>query len=194
MSIQNTKKLKSALKQVFAPSSSTSMQNTTNDMEILQKEIFFNKKPKSHGINKSKGNENKVNPLNKQSKVSCCVIYDSKLHWANKCPHRNDQNNINVVEDMDPEVEECNILMIQNIAKEEIFVFEASKSAVVNKTCTKMIVGKQWFVIYKSNLTENTIKNIKLFPSHTKFKFGDGKQVSAIKKSYFPYLHCWKIM
>ena len=82
----------------------------------------------------------------------------------------------------------------REIAKEEIFVLEASKSAVVNMTCTKMVAGKQWFVIYKSNLTENTIKNKKLFPSHTKFKFGDGKQVSAIKKSYFPCLHCWKIM
>ena len=49
-----------------------------------------------------------------------------------------------------------------------------------------MVAGGQWFVNYKSNLTENTIKIIKVFPSDTKFKFGDGKQVSAIKRIIFP--------
>ena len=48
-----------------------------------------------------------------------------------------------------------------------------------------MVAGGQWFVNYKSNLTENTIKTIKVFPSDTKFKFGDGK-VSAIKRIIFP--------
>ena len=35
------KKKKSALKQLFAPSSSTSMQNTTNEIKIKQEEAFF---------------------------------------------------------------------------------------------------------------------------------------------------------
>ena len=35
------------------------------------------------------------------SNVSRCVIWDSKLHCANKYQHRNDQNNINVVENID---------------------------------------------------------------------------------------------
>ena len=54
------------------------------------------------------------------------------------------------------------ILLTVNIIKEEQFVLEASKPAAVETACTKMVAGEQWFVNYKSNLTENTIKN-KLF-------------------------------
>ena len=112
--------------------------------KLNKKKHFLIKKLKSHRINESKRNENKVNPLDKHSKVSCCAIFDSKLHWANKCPHRNYQNNINAVEDKDSEVEECNfILMTENIINEEIFVLEASKSAVIDTACTKTVAGEQ---------------------------------------------------
>ena len=53
--------------------------------------FFFNEKLKRHGINKSKPNENKVNSLDKHSKVSHHVMCDSKFCCVNKCPHRNDQ-------------------------------------------------------------------------------------------------------
>ena len=82
--------------------------------------------------------------MDKHGKVSCCVICKSKLHWANKCPDRN-QNNINVVEDIDSEVEECNvILMTKNITNDEIFVLETSKSTVIDTACTKTVAGEQW--------------------------------------------------
>ena len=68
----------------------------------------------------------------------------------------------NVVEDIYSEVEECSIiLMAENITKDEIFVLEASKAVVVHTTCTKTVAAELWFVNYKSNLTENTIKNTK---------------------------------
>ena len=82
--------------------------------------------------------------------------------------------------------------MTENITNKEIFVLEASKSAAIDTACTKTVVGEQWFVNYKSNLTENTIKNI-FFPSDTKFKFGDGKQASAIKRVIFPACIAGKI-
>ena len=70
-------KMKSALKRLFAPSSSTSMQNTANDIQIKQEETFFNKKLKRHRINELKRNENKVNPLDKHGKIARCVTCDS---------------------------------------------------------------------------------------------------------------------
>ena len=75
--------------------------------------------------------------------------------------------------------------MTGNITNKEILVLEASKSAVIDTACTKTVIGEQLFVNYKSNLTDDSINNIKIFQSDTKFKFGDGKQVSAVK-SYFP--------
>ena len=29
----------------------------------------------------------KFNPLNREGQVSRCVICDSKMHWASRCPH-----------------------------------------------------------------------------------------------------------
>ena len=49
--------------------------------------------------------------------------------------------------------------MTENITNKEIFVLEASKSAVIDTACTKTVASEQWFVNYKSNLPENTIKN-----------------------------------
>ena len=49
--------------------------------------------------------------------------------------------------------------MTENITNEKIFVLEASKSGVID-TFTKTVAGEPRFVNYKSNLTENTIKNI----------------------------------
>ena len=89
------------------------MQNTTNGIQIKQEEAFFNKKHKWHRINESKRNENKVNLLDKHGKVSHSVICHLKLDWTYKCPHRNDQNNVNVAEDIDYKVEEYNLFYWQ---------------------------------------------------------------------------------
>ena len=178
-------KMKSALKRHFA---SPVPQNQNHEMEIKQEEIFWNKKLRKQRLynEQSKRNENNINPLDKHGKISRCKICDSKLHSANKCPHKYDQN-INVVEDQESDTEEVNIiLMTENITNEEILVLEASKSAVIDTACTKTVAGEQWFVNYKSNLTADSIKNIKIFQSNTKFKLGDGEQVSAVKKVIFP--------
>ena len=102
-----------------------------------------------------KRNENKINPLDKHGKISRCVICDSKLHWANKCPHKYEQN-VSVVEDQESDTEEVNIiLMTENISNEETLVLEASKSAEIDTACTKTVAGEQWFVNYKSNLADD---------------------------------------
>ena len=90
-------KMKSALKRLFA---SPVPQNQNNEMEIKREEIFWNKKLRKQRPNneQSKRNENKISPLDKHGKISRCVMCDSKLHWANKCPHKYDQD-VNVVED-----------------------------------------------------------------------------------------------
>ena len=54
--------------------------------------------------------------------------------------------------------EEINIvLMTEKIEKSEIFVAEASKSAVIDTACTKTVAGKQWFDNFKANLTKHSL-------------------------------------
>ena len=68
----------------------------------LNKKKLFITKDKDFKPQKSNGKfkqVNKLNPVDKNGKISN-VICDSKLHWANKCPHKNDQN-VNILEDSD---------------------------------------------------------------------------------------------
>ena len=74
---------------------------------------------------------NKLNPVDKNGKISRCIICDSKLHWEYKYSHKNDQN-VNILEDSDTE---ANIVLItENLLKLEIFVAEASKSVINNQS------------------------------------------------------------
>ena len=73
--------------------------------------------------------------------MSRCVIFDSKLHWASKYPHKNDQN-ISILQDSDNDsadndlFEEANcVLITENLSKSKIFVAETSKSVVINTSC-----------------------------------------------------------
>ena len=176
---------------------------TNKNFKNKQEEAYYNKKhkdfkhPKSNEKFKQFG---KLNPVDKNGKISRCVICDSKLHWAPKCPHRNDQN-VNILEDSDSDsaenhsFEEANIVLItEDLSKSEIFVTEASKSAVIDTACTKTVAGEQWLNNFMLNLTTRSKNEIKCYPSSTKFKFGDGRQVTAIKRIIFPVViagkHC----
>ena len=69
-------------------------------------------------------------------------------------------------------------LITEDIDKAELFVAEASKSAVINTACTDTVAGDKWFENYKSNLTGKTKQEIEIHPSSTSFKSGDGNHRS----------------
>ena len=87
--------MKLALKRIFTKSTiaNESLHDTNN---IKQEEAFYNKnmsKSKQNKTSKSSksqkvSNSNKHNPLDKNGKVSRCIICDSKMHWADKFPHK----------------------------------------------------------------------------------------------------------
>ena len=184
-------KMKSASKRLFKTATA---EQSTNEVNLKQEEAFYTKRHYKDKKFKSVHNE-KLNALDKNGKVSKCVICRSKMHWANKCPHRSEQN-VNILEDDDDDnIEEINIvLMTEKLSKTEILVAEASKSAVIDTACTKTIAGEKWFINFKSNLTDDSIKNTEIYQSNTKFKFGDGQQVTATKRVIFPIViagkHC----
>ena len=77
------------------------------------------------------------------------------------------------------------VLITEEDDKSEIFVAEASKSAVIDTTCTKAVADEKWFKNYTANLTEKARKETTC-PSNTSFKFGDGRKVQALKRVLFP--------
>ena len=78
--------------------------------------------------------------------------------------------------------------MTEKIEKSEIFVAEASKSAVIDTACTKTVAGKQWFDNFKANLTKHSLDEIQYFPSSISFKFGDGRKVQSTMRVIFPVM------
>ena len=120
--------------------------------------------------------------------MSRCFICDSKLHWADQGPLKNDSASAFVAENNgesdDENSEKVNIALMTKEVKEievlEVFVEEVSKSAMANAACTKTVAGQIWFKNFKSNLNEQTLKEIKTFPSNTSFKFGDSRNVKSL--------------
>ena len=87
-----------------------------------------------------------------------CVVCGSKMHWADICPRKNEKGSANFVDDDDDDddgsSEEISIVLIaEEDNKSEIFVAEASKSAVIDTACTKTVAGEKWFKNDTSNLT-----------------------------------------
>ena len=194
--------IKSALKRLFNKSSST---KTAQSAIIKQDEAFYSKskyKSPNYPLLNNKKKIIKHNTLNEYGQISRCVVCDSKMHWADTCPHKNEkgsaylvESNSSDVDDDDDNSEEINIVLItEEDDKSEIFVAEASTSAVIDKACTKKVAGEKWYKNHTSNLTEKARKEIITYPSNTSFKFGDGQKVQAVKRVVFLVLiagkHC----
>ena len=153
--------IKSALKRLFNKSSST---KTAQSAIIKQDEAFYSKskyKSPNYPLLNNKKKIIKHNTLNEHGQISRCVVCDSKMHWADTCPHKNEkgsaylvESNNSDVDDDDDNSEEINIVLItEEDDKSEIFVAEASKSAVIDTACTKTLAGEKWFKNDTCNLT-----------------------------------------
>ena len=114
------------------------------------------------------------------------------MHQVDQCPHKDDIAvelvTENETESDQENCEEFNIVLMTkyyaDIAKSEVFVTEAFKSTVIDTACTKTVTSQIQFESFKSNLTEQTLKEIETFLSNTSFKFGDGRK-KIFKCCYF---------
>ena len=55
--------------------------------------------------------------------------------------------------------------------------------AVLESGCTKMLAGEIWLEEYIKMLSEADKKLVEYLPTKDVFRFGDGKEVAASKKS-----------
>ena len=113
------------------------------------------------------------------------------MHWADKCPHKSNYQSVNISQEVssdtenESESEEINIvLMTKEIDKNETFIAEASKLAVVDTACTKTVAGEEWHINYMQDLPCELKSQIKSVESNTLFKFGDGYKVFLTKRSH----------
>ena len=111
--------MKSALKRIFSkpPPTSDTLSNIKSE-----EEAFYTRQQRNQHFPRVQQNRNqqtsnfkgpppstkkdKLNPLNKYGQISRCVVCDSKLHWANQCPHNQQNNSVNYTETDDTPCEE----------------------------------------------------------------------------------------
>ena len=156
--------MKSALKRLFA---SHPIHHKHDDIHIRKEEAFYSKKydqydQKNKVHSSYQKSNNKLNPPNNKGQISPCIVCNSKMHWANNCPHNT--QSANVLEDKVDECEEvCIVLMTEDLDKNKIFVAEASKSALIDTACTKTVAGEKWYQNLKTNLPIDYVAQIEYF-------------------------------
>ena len=102
---------------------------------------------------------------------------------------KNIKQSANVIESdsqqaKDKGYDECElVLLAKEPDKFQIFVEEASKSAVVETSFTKTVDGLHWFNSYIDSLDEEQRKKVEIIESNTGLKFVDGKQVKSQKRA-----------
>ena len=114
------------------------------------------------------------------------------MHWGDKCLYKSNYQSVNISEEVswdtenESESEEISIVLItEEIDKNEIFIAEASKLAVVNTACTTTVTGEEWYMNYIKDLLCELKSQIKSVESNTLFKFGDGHKVFSYRKVTF---------
>ena len=79
--------------------------------------------------------------------------------------------------------EEVNIaLLMDSNLKNNIFVAEALKLAVVDRACTKTVAGEEWYKGYVKDLPIKYKNKLQTSTSNTAFKFENGHKVYSFKK------------
>ena len=135
--------------------------------------------------------------------MSRCIICDSKMYWASRCPHNkrnkhfvNDDHKNHKSQNSDHEESSCDeecedveiVLLTDEVDKFQIFVTENAKSAVVDTTCSRTVPGEIWFNNYLSELNESLMDKVTITQSHVPFRFGDGRKVYSFISAQIPIM------
>ena len=116
--------------------------------------------------------------MDKQGKITGCVICRSKMHWAKNCPHKINIKSVNIAEtisDDDKSDKKVNIILMTN--EYEILINQMEMNTITDTACTKTVSGKNWFHNFLKCLDNTALNKVNIVPSEKKFKFGDGRKV-----------------
>ena len=137
----------------------------------------------------------KTNPVDREGRISTCRICESKLHWANKCPHayENNRNGGNKNNSSEPHFSFF-VTMFTGLAEDDnsgklkSLREETVDCAIIDSGCASTVCGEQWIEHFKESLSDEEKENIVEEDSKQIFTFGDGSSIKSKKKITFP---CW---
>ena len=181
--------MKSALKRIFPGNVSDEDDNAQSS---LTAETCYVRRG-AKGFSMPAPSKSKLfNPRNKAGLITRCIVCDSKMHYANNCPHNRKRYGINVVEENEDvasdteESEQVNAILLAKDQENILYVAEASGCAILDTACTKTVCGKSWLDDYISKLDEENRKTVIQRKGGTSFQFGDGRKVKSTKNVLIP--------
>ena len=67
-----------------------------------------------------------------------------------------------------------------------VMVADSFNCAILDSACSSTVCGEDWINCYMETLDDKQKQNLKIFPSKTWFKFGDGIKLQSLKKIRIP--------
>ena len=67
-----------------------------------------------------------------------------------------------------------------------VMVADSFNCAILDSACSSTVCGEDWINCYMETLNDKQKQNVKIFPSKTWFKFGDGVKLQSLKKIRIP--------
>ena len=143
----------------------------------------------------------KLNKRNSKGRVSRCFICRSKFHLSRTCPYKLRKQSFNGEHTAALKVnsgeENLNISMFLGYSngatksqKLNMLVKDSSGHALLDSGCSKTVCGLNWFEDYIGTLSYYDRSCIVESESDASFTFGDGANVSSLKKVVLPcYIH-----
>lgn len=138
------------------------------------------------GFQSNRGRANRIDSSGQRTGCNiCCSIY----HWANECPH-NENNRL----EKKPET----ILKLDTVFMDEeelcFLTNESQNVALLDCGAAKTIVGRHWYEIYENSLSKTEREKLREEDSVSHFKFGDGETVRSEKVKVIPVEMCGQPM
>ena len=125
------------------------------------------------------------NPPDQFGQITRCSICESTMHYAKDCPHKNNSESETFYEDTYYQI----VLFQNDMDNEETLptlVHESLNAAILDCGASKTCCGESWFNCYLESLSDEEKKKVSYSSSNSKFKFGDGKPVTAITSACIP--------
>ncbi|XP_057305251.1 uncharacterized protein LOC130642182 [Hydractinia symbiolongicarpus] len=143
----------------------------------------------------SMNTRSRMNPVDKDGKLMRCHECDSTRHFANKCPHRNQEqrgfrsrNNRPTEKKQDVNEIHITLFAASPDQRQYCLVGESFGRGVLDSGCTKTVAGEKWMDEYLGTLSESDKNAVVSNSTDSIYRFGDGKEVKATRNLIIPVI------
>ena len=133
----------------------------------------------------------RMNPVDKDGNMMKCFICGSFYHFSRFCPSKRYGDND------EKQTKEVHITLFsaRSDGKARGLVKECLGKALLDSACTKTVCGNTWLNMYLDTLHGDDKSLVEVLYSDTKFRFGDGVEVTSSKLVKIPaYIGHKKVM